>query len=74
MTTNQKKTIQEICIEWHKNKIINPDKPINPISKYSVLKNGKIYKELNNLCSKIDISNIINDNDNISIKKKNSFI
>ena len=71
MTTKQKKTIQEICIEWHKNKIINPDKPINPISKYSILKNGKVYKELNNLCSKIDISDIINDNnDDIPIKKK----
>jgi len=51
-------TTEEICLEWTKNKIINPDKPLNPITKYTVKKNGKIYKELDKLCSTIKINKI----------------
>lgn len=65
-------TNEEICLEWIKNKIINPDKPLNPITKYTVKKNGKIYKELDKLCStvKIEKPNIID----IPIIKKKSVL
>lgn len=49
-------TTEEICLEWAKNKIIDPDKPLNPITKYTVKKNGKIYKELDKLCSNVKIN------------------
>jgi len=49
-------TTEEICLEWTKNKIIDPDKPLNPITKYTVKKNGKIYNELEKLCANVKIN------------------
>jgi len=65
-------TTEEICLEWSKNKIINPDKPLNPITKYTVKKNGKIYKELEKLCSTVKINKI--DIKDIPIIKKKSVL
>ena len=65
-------TTEEICLEWSKNKLIDPDKPLNPITKYTVKKNGKIYKELDKLCSTIKINKI--DIKDIPIIKKKSVL
>ena len=65
-------TNEEICLEWTKNKIIDPDKPLNPITKYTVKRNGKIYKELDKLCSTIKINK--RDIRDIHIIKKKSVL
>ena len=38
------KSLIDICTEWNKNKLINPLKPINPITDYSIKKNSAKYK------------------------------
>ena len=42
----QKSTL-DICTEWAKNKLINPLKPINPLTNYSIkkksTKNNAVY-------------------------------
>ena len=65
-------TTEEICLEWTKNKIIDPDKPVNPITKYTVKRNGKIYKELDKLCSTVKINK--RDIKDIRIIKKKSVL
>ena len=65
-------TTEEICLEWIKNKIIDPDKPLNPITKYTVKKNCKIYKELDKLCSTVKINK--RDIGDITINKKKSVL
>ena len=37
------KSILDICTEWAKNKLINPLKPINPLTNYSIKKNSAKY-------------------------------
>jgi hypothetical protein len=50
------KTLVEICTEWNKNKLINPLKPINPITDYSIKKNSAKYNEIEKLCMNVKIN------------------
>ena len=64
------KSLLEICIEWNKNKLINPLKPINPITEYSIKKNSAKYNELEKLCMNIKINIDELKKDIIKLKKK----
>jgi hypothetical protein len=55
------KSITQICTEWNKNKLINPIKPINPITNYSVKKFSAKYNELEKMCSAVKIDEIIKE-------------
>ena len=63
------KSILDICTEWAKNKLINPLKPINPLTNYSIKKNSAKYNELEKLCFNVKIDNIKKE-DFPTIKKK----
>ncbi len=55
------KNITQICNEWNKNKLLNPLKPINPITNYSIKKFSAKYNELEKLCANIKIDEIKED-------------
>jgi len=71
MEINKKKNKSnlDICKEWTKNKLINPLKPINPITNYSIKKNSAKYNELEKLCYGLKIDDI-NKDDIQQVKKK----
>ena len=64
------KTLVEICTEWNKNKLINPLKPINPITDYSIKKNSAKYNEIEKLCMNVKINIDDIKKDGIKTKKK----
>jgi hypothetical protein len=64
------KTLFEICTEWNKNKLINPSKPINPITDYSIKKNSAKYNEIEKLCMNVKINIDDINKDIVKIKKK----
>jgi hypothetical protein len=63
------KSILDICTEWAKNKLINPLKPINPLTNYSIKKNSAKYNELEKLCFNVKIDNIKKEDNIIDIKE-----
>lgn len=63
------KSLIDICTEWNKNKLINPLKPINPITDYSIKKNSAKYNELEKLCMNVKL-NLDDLNKTIIIQKK----
>ena len=44
---------EDDCRKWRQSKLLNPEKPTNPISGYSIKLNSPIYKELDKECKKI---------------------
>lgn len=68
----EQKSINDICTEWAKNKLINPLKPINPLTNYSIKKNSAKYNELEKLCFNIKISEI--KKEDFEIQKKKSVL
>ena len=66
------KSLFDICTEWNKNKLINPLKPINPITDYSIKKNSAKYNELEKLCMNVKINIDELKKDIIKIKKKSA--
>ena len=64
------KPLSEICIEWNKNKLINPSKPINPITDYSIKQYSAKYNELEKLCMNVKINIDELKKDIVKIKKK----
>ena len=67
---NKKKSLTQICQEWHQNKLKDPLNPINPETGYSVKQNGPKYRTLDKLCKTVKIIIDNNDNDNPIINKK----
>ena len=43
---------EDDCRKWRQSKLLNPEKPTNPISGYSIKSNSPIYKELDKECKK----------------------
>ena len=51
----------KLCSKWAFNKRENPERPKNPTTNRNVVKNGKIYNDLNKKCKKIPVlSNAMN--------------
>ena len=52
------KITPEDCHKWRQNKLLNPDEPINPITKYKITRGKAKYRELDRLCKNVpDIKN-----------------
>ena len=65
-------TLLELCREWNKNKLINPFKPINPITDYSIKKNSAKYNELEKMCMNVKLNLDELNKDIIKNKKKSA--
>jgi len=47
------KLTPELCHKWRQNKLLNPDEPINPLTKYKVKKGKATYREIERICKKL---------------------
>ena len=45
----------KLCSRWAFNKKVNPERPKNPTTNRNIVKNGKIYNDLNKKCKKIPV-------------------
>ena len=62
------------CRIWRQNKLINPKKPINPQSNYSINANSPIYKELDEECKKFPLDTIEKEKIPLPQAKKKTYL